>query len=106
MHRTVASRATDRGLAPPPEPEAGTLIAYSAKDGQVAADDVDGSNSPFARAFVTELRKPGLEVRRLFDFVRDDVMEATGRRQQPYTYQSLGRPEYFFVPGRRETDLS
>jgi tetratricopeptide (TPR) repeat protein len=101
MHRSIAMRsATDRGLAPPPEPEAGTLIAYSAKDGQVAADDVDGVNSPFARAFVAEIRKPGLEVRRLFDFVRDDVMEATGRRQQPYTYQSLGRPEYYFVAGK------
>jgi carboxymethylenebutenolidase len=102
MRRSIATRsATDRGLAPPPEPEAGTLIAYSAKDGQVAADDVDGSNSPFARAFVTELRKPGLEVRRLFDLIRDDVMDATGRRQQPYTYQSLsGRREFFFVAGK------
>jgi len=62
---------------------------------------VDGVNSPFARAFVTELRKPGLEVRRLFDLVRDDVMDATGRRQQPYTYQSLsGRQEFFFVAGK------
>jgi tetratricopeptide (TPR) repeat protein len=99
MHRAIASRsATDRGLAAPPEPDAGTLVAYSARDGQVAADDVDGVNSPFARAFVTQLKVPGLEVRRLFDFIRDDVMEATRRRQQPFTYQSLpGRKEYFFV---------
>jgi tetratricopeptide (TPR) repeat protein len=102
MHRAVTSRSTSRGLAPPPEPDAGTLIAFSARDGQVAADDVDSSaNSPFARAFVQELRKPGLEVRRLFDLVRDDVMELTGRRQQPYSYQSLsGRQEYFFVAGK------
>jgi hypothetical protein len=100
MHRTTASRSASRGLAPPPDPEAGTLIAFSAKGGQLAADDVGGSNSPFAHAFLEEVRRPGLEVRRLFDFVRDDVMEATDRRQQPYTYQSLGRPEYFFVAGK------
>jgi tetratricopeptide (TPR) repeat protein len=102
MHRAVASRsAADRGLAPPPEPEAGTLVAYSAKDGQVAADGADDVNSPFARAFIAQLKVPGLEVRRLFDFVRDDVLEATGRRQQPFTYQSLpGRKEYFFVSAK------
>jgi hypothetical protein len=51
MNRTMASRGgTDRGLAPPPESKPGTLIVYSAKDGEVAADDVDGVNSPFARA--------------------------------------------------------
>jgi uncharacterized caspase-like protein len=102
MHRSVASRsATDRGLAAPPEPEAGMLVAYSAKDGQTAADDVDGVNSPFARAFTAQLKVPGLEVRRLFDYVRDDVLEATGRRQQPFTYQSLpGRKEYFFTAAK------
>jgi hypothetical protein len=43
MHRTIASRGgSDRGLAPPPEAEPGTLIVYSAKDGQVAADDASG----------------------------------------------------------------
>jgi hypothetical protein len=51
MNRTMASRGgTDRGLAPPPESKPGTLIVYSAKDGEVAADDVDGVNSPFVRA--------------------------------------------------------
>ncbi len=102
MHRSIAMRsATDRGLAPPPEPEAGTLVAFSAKDGQVAADDVDGSNSPFARAFVTRLKTPGLEVRRLFEFVRDDVLETTGRRQQPFTYQSLpGQKDFYFVSAK------
>jgi uncharacterized caspase-like protein len=40
MRRAVASRsATDRGLAPPPESKPGTLVVYSAKEGEVAADD-------------------------------------------------------------------
>ena len=99
---TAASRtATDRGLAPPPDPEPGTLVVYSAKDGDVAADDADGVNSPFARAFVAELKVPGREVRRLFDYVRDDVLDATNKRQQPFTYGSLpGRKDYFFVSAK------
>jgi tetratricopeptide (TPR) repeat protein len=89
----------ERGLAPPPESEAGTLVVYSAKAGEVAADDVDGMNSPFARAFVQEIKVPGRDVRRLFDNVRDDVLDATNNRQEPFTYGSLsGRRDFFFVP--------
>jgi hypothetical protein len=41
---------------------------------------------------------PGLELRRVFDNVRDDVIAATRRRQQPWTYGSLpGRMDFFFV---------
>jgi len=99
MSRTIASRgSTERGLARPPESEPGTLVVYSAKDGEAAVDDVDGVNSPFARAFVAELKVPGREVRRLFDYVRDDVLEATNKRQQPFTYGSLpGRRDFFFL---------
>jgi TRAP-type C4-dicarboxylate transport system substrate-binding protein len=102
MRRNVASRsATDRGLAPPPESEPGTLVVYSAKEGEVAADDVDGVNSPFTRAFIAQVKVPGREVRRLFDLVRDDVMDATNKRQQPYTYGSVsGRRDFYFVAGK------
>jgi tetratricopeptide (TPR) repeat protein len=102
MRRSGASRGgVDRGLAPPPESEPGTLVVYSAKDGEVAADDVGGVNSPFASAFVAELKVPGREVRRLFDYVRDDVVDATKKHQQPFTYGSLpGRRDFYFVPGR------
>jgi uncharacterized caspase-like protein len=102
MRRSGASRGSlTRGLAPPPEMAPGTLVVYSAKEGDVAADDVDGANSPFARAFVRQLTVPGREVRRLFDFVRDDVLRATGSRQQPFTYGSLpGETDFFFVPAR------
>jgi tetratricopeptide (TPR) repeat protein len=102
MHRNTATRsATDRGLAAPPEAEPGTLVVYSAKEGEVAADGADGINSPFARAFIAQIKVPGREIRRLFDLVRDDVMDATDRRQQPYTYGSLpGRRDFYFVAGR------
>jgi hypothetical protein len=102
MNRTSASRGSlGRGLAPPPETDPGTLVVYSAKEGEVAEDDVDGANSPFARAFVEQLKMPGREVRRLFDYVRDDVVQATRRRQQPYTYGSLpGAQDFFFVSAK------
>ena len=96
MRRTVATRSIGRGLASI-EPEAGTLVVYAAKHGETALDGA-GANSPFAAAFVKNIVTPGLEVRRLFDYVRDDVMEATNRRQQPFSYGSVpGRQDFFFV---------
>jgi tetratricopeptide (TPR) repeat protein len=93
---TVASRSVSGGLAAI-EPEAGTLVVYAAKDGQQALDG-DGINSPFALAFVKNLQTPGLEVRRLFDYVRDDVLEMTHRQQQPFSYGSIsGRQDFYFV---------
>lgn len=101
MKRTlsVASRSVSRGLASV-EPEAGTLIVYAAKDGETAADGT-GTNSPFATAFVKNMQQPGLEVRRLFDYVRDDVMDATAQKQQPFSYGSLsGRQDFYFVAAK------
>jgi tetratricopeptide (TPR) repeat protein len=96
---TVASRSMTRGLAAV-EPEAGTLVVFAAKDGETAIDG-DGNNSPFALAFVKNLQTPGLEVRRLFDYVRDDVMETTGRKQKPFSYGSIsGRQDFYFVAGK------
>jgi hypothetical protein len=78
----------------------GEVIGKLASEIEVAAR-ADGINSPFASAFVKNLPTPGLEVRRLFDFVRDDVMEATGRKQKPFSYGSIsGRQDFYFVAGK------
>ena len=96
MRRTIATRSIGRGLAPV-EPVAGSLVVYSAKHGEIALDG-DGTNSPFASALVENLATPGLEVRRLFDVVRDDVMTSTNGRQQPFSYGSLpGSEDFFFA---------
>jgi hypothetical protein len=96
---TVASRSVSRGLAAV-EPEAGSLVVFAAKDGETALDG-DGANSPFATAFLKNLQTPGLEVRRLFDFVRDDVMDATERKQKPFSYGSIsGRQDFYFVAAK------
>jgi uncharacterized caspase-like protein len=96
---TAASRSVAGGLAAV-EPEAGTLVVFAAKDGQQALDG-DGTNSPFAQAFVKNVQTPGLEVRRLFDYVRDDVLDMTSRQQQPFSYGSIsGRQDYYFVAAK------
>ena len=96
MRRTVGSRSVGRGLAPM-EPDAGTLVVYAAKHGQEALDGA-GDNSPFAEALANRILTPNLDVRRLFDLVRDDVMDVTNRKQQPFSYGSLsGREDFYFV---------
>jgi tetratricopeptide (TPR) repeat protein len=96
MRRSIASRSIGRGLAEI-EPEAGTLVVYSAKHGQTALDG-DGANSPFVTALIKRMKTPGIEVRRLFDLVRDDVMAMTDRHQQPFSYGSVsGAEDFYFV---------
>lgn len=95
MRRTIASRSVGAGLARI-EPEAGTLIVYAAKHGEVALDG-DSANSPFAEALAKRIQqRPPAELRRLFDLVRDDVMIATRKRQQPFSYGSLSGSEDFY----------
>lgn len=96
MRRSVSTRSIGRGLAQI-EPEAGTLVVFAAKHGQVAYDGETG-NSPFVSSLLQRIKTPGLEVRRLFDVVRDDVMTTTRRRQQPFSYGSVsGSEDFFFV---------
>lgn len=89
MKRTVASRAIGRGLAKIEPSMSDTLVAYAAKAGAVAADG-DGQNSPFAIALLKHITEPGLDLRIAFGRVRDDVLKATGNRQEPFVYGSLG----------------
>jgi uncharacterized caspase-like protein len=96
MRRTVASRTIGRGLARI-EPEGGTLVAYAAKHGEVALDG-EGDNSPFVTAFVKHIATPGVEINKLFRLVRDDVLAATGRRQEPFVYGSLPGEDFYFKP--------
>jgi hypothetical protein len=93
----VASRAIGQGLAKVEPSSPNMLIAYSAKAGSTAADG-DGKNSPFTIALSKHLTTPGLDVRRAFGFVRDDVLKSTGNRQEPFVYCSLGGEDVPLVP--------
>jgi tetratricopeptide (TPR) repeat protein len=98
MRRTTATRSIGRGLARV-EPEGGTLVAYAARDGQIALDG-SGANSPFVAALVKHLPTPGVEISKLFRLVHDDVLAATGRKQEPYVYGALSGEDFFFVAGK------
>jgi tetratricopeptide (TPR) repeat protein len=96
MQRSIALKLVDRGLSNI-EPEAGFMVVYAAKHGETALDG-DSVNSPFATALARGIKEPRIEVRKLFDIVRDDVWAATKRQQQPFTYGSLpGREDFYFV---------
>jgi hypothetical protein len=98
MKRTLATRAIDRGLAKVEPTSPNTLIAYSAKAGSTALDG-NSKNSPFTVALAKHLTTPGLDVRRAFGFVRDDVLKTTANRQEPFVYGSLGGEDVPLVPG-------
>jgi uncharacterized caspase-like protein len=96
MQRTIALKLVSRGFSNI-EPEAGFMVVYAAKHGETALDG-DSVNSPFATILARELRTPKIEVRKLFDIVRDDVWAATKHGQQPFTYGSPpGREDFYFV---------
>ena len=97
MRRGVASRSLGRGLATVEPTRPNTLIAFAAKGGSTA-DDGNGAHSPFAAALLKHLATPGLDLRKAFGFVRDDVMNATGNRQEPFVYGSLGGEDVSLVP--------
>jgi uncharacterized caspase-like protein len=97
MKKSLAMRSIGRGLAKIEPASPNTLIAYSAKAGSTATDGV-GKNSPFTVALANHLTKPGLDVRRAFGFVRDDVLQSTNNRQEPYVYGSLGGEDVPLVP--------
>ena len=94
--RDLKTRSVGRGLGEI-KVQGASLVVYAAKHGQTALDG-DGEDSPFAVAVVQRIATPGVEINKLFRLVRDDVMEATAGRQEPFTYGSLpGREDFFFV---------
>jgi uncharacterized caspase-like protein len=97
MKRTIGSRAVGRGLAKVEPSSPNTMIAFAAKAGSTASDG-DSKNSPFATALINHLPKPGLDLRKAFGFVRDDVLKATNNSQEPFIYGSLGGNDVALVP--------
>jgi tetratricopeptide (TPR) repeat protein len=96
MQRTIALKLVDKGFSNI-EPSAGFMVVYAAKHGETALDG-EGTDSPFAVAVAHDIREPHVEVRKLFDIVRDDVWNATRHGQQPFTYGSPpGRDDFYFA---------
>ena len=99
MRHTLELKLVDKGFSDI-EPSAGFMVVYAAKHGETALDG-EGVDSPFAVAVAREVKQPRVEVRKLFDIVRDDVWAATKHGQQPFTYGSPpGRDDFYFVAGK------
>ncbi|WJR76349.1 SUMF1/EgtB/PvdO family nonheme iron enzyme [Bradyrhizobium sp. NP1] len=103
MKRTLAARAVGRGLAKVEPVTPNTLIAFAAKAGFTATDG-DDKNSPFTAALLKYLPRPGLDLRKAFGFVRDDVLKVTRNRQEPFIYGSLGGDDVALVPASPAVD--
>src|SRR6266576_5182213 len=99
MKRTIGSRAVGRGLARVEPNSPNTLIAFASKADSIASDG-DSNNSPFTSALVKHIATPGLDLRKAFGFVRDDVLRSTSNRQEPYVYGSLGGDDVPLVPAK------
>src|SRR5262249_8721828 len=97
MKHAIVSRAIDRGLAKIELASPNTLVAFAAKAGSTAADG-NAKNSPFTAALVKYLPTPGLDLRKAFGFVRDDVLKMTRNKQEPFIYGSLGGEDVALVP--------
>ncbi len=100
MQHTLSLKLVDKGFSNI-EPGAGFMIVYAAKHGETAIDGDNGADSPFSTALAREIKVPKVEIRKLFDIVRDDVWSATQHVQQPFTYGSPpGREDFYFVAGK------
>ncbi len=97
MRLSNPTRSIGRGLARVEEPGGSTLIAYAAKSGQIAQDGT-GANSPFVKALLERFQTPGLEVEKAFRLIRDDVLLATDRQQEPSYVSALGGDDYIINP--------
>ena len=104
MKRTLAVRGVGRGLIGVEATRPNTFIAYAANQGETASDG-DGSNSPFTTALLKHLTRPGIDIRKAFGFVRDDVIAATGGQQEPYTTNSLGGDDVALVPASEKPEV-
>src|SRR6202048_92993 len=82
------SVAVGAGLAEMKSGE-GTLIAFATGPGQTALDGQEGTNSPFTRALVANIAKPGVEIQEAMTKVRAQVNEETDRGQLPWGHTNL-----------------
>src|SRR3982075_2659844 len=67
----------------------GTLIAFATGPGQTALDGQEGTNSPFTRALMANIAKPGVEIQQAMTQVRAQVNEETNKGQLPWGHTNL-----------------
>jgi Caspase domain len=78
------------------EDATGMMISYATQPGNIALDG-DGRNSPYSKALLANIGKPGLSVSDTMIEVRKQVLAETGDKQVPWENSSL-TGKFFFVP--------
>ncbi len=101
-------RSSSRGLSMVEAPT-GSIVIYSTAPGKVAMDG-DGSNGVFTKALLEHVSEPGINIETMLKRVRNDVLQATGGRQIPWSSSSLYE-DFYFIPSTitnaaEERDLS
>src|SRR3954454_8718098 len=95
---SVAGRGSAApGLARVDNVPRNTMVVLATKADQIA-EDGSGDHSPFAAALLAHFQIPGLELSLFFRSVRDTVLRATGNRQDPFIFTSLGAEPFYFYP--------
>lgn len=76
----------------------GTFVAFATAPGAVTADGIGGGqHSPFTTALIKHMPTKGKSVSDMMIEVRNDVENATARKQVPWDQSSL-REQFYFVP--------
>jgi hypothetical protein len=92
-------RSNTGGLAQMPAP-IGTLISFATQPRSVSLDG-DGGHSPYTRALVEAMQKPGYGLFKTFNDVGLAVEKATGGQQLPWVSSSPISGNFYFA-GKRE----
>jgi uncharacterized caspase-like protein len=95
-------RSASRGLAIVSNSPSGTFISYSTSPGKVARDG-EGRNSPYTKALLENMGKPGLTINNVFMNVRSKIKKETG--QVPWELSSLEGDFYFSALKTIETAI-
>lgn len=74
--------------SPPPSLPANVLIGFATRAGGNVADGED-RNSPYTSALLKHIGAERVSLQKIMIRVRDDVMTATKRDQQPFVYGSF-----------------
>ncbi|SON54556.1 His-Xaa-Ser repeat protein HxsA [Hartmannibacter diazotrophicus] len=82
----------------------GSVIAYAASSGRTASDG-EGEHSPYTRAFLEHVEKPGLEIGQMFRNIASSVIKETDNTQHPEYLVRLTNEVYFRVPEPSECDF-
>lgn len=90
------------GLAPQ-NIASGSYIAFATAPGNVAYDGENTRNSPFTAALLNNIGRENVDIRLMMADVREDVFEATGKKQLPWENNSLIGRFYFRQGATPET---